>query len=73
MLLSKISVSLYPHFHNEAYHSFTTKVSNDYERINGIFYETMNEVFHAVKYFTTSNKTYTYKQMLNENVIKDFF
>ena len=31
------------------------------------------KVFHQVKYFTTSNEAYTYKQMLNENYFKDFF
>ena len=30
----KFATSLYPHFHNEAFHSFTTRVSNDYKRIN---------------------------------------
>ena len=33
----------------------------------------MNKVYHQVKYFTTSNETYTYKKMLNENYFKDFF
>ena len=52
------------HFHNEACHSFTSRVSNNYERINGRFDETMNELCHQVKSYTTSNEAYTYNQML---------
>ena len=33
----------------------------------------MNEVYHQVKYFTTSNEAHTYKRMLNENEFKDSF
>ena len=62
-----------PHVHNEACHSFTTRVSNDYERVNGLFDDTMNELCHQVQSFTTSNEAYTYKQMLQENDCKDFF
>ena len=71
--LRTFSTSLSPHFHNKTFHSCKTRVSNDYKRINGIFNDTMNEVCHQVKYFTTSNKAYTYKQMLNEDDFKDFF
>ena len=40
--LWSFTTSQSPHFHDEACHSFTSRVSNNYERINGIFYETMN-------------------------------
>ena len=71
--LCKFPKSLSPHFHNEACHSFTTRVSNDYKLINGLFDDNMNKVCHQVKYFTTPNEAYTYKQMLNGNDFKDFF
>ena len=38
------STSLSPHFHNKDCHAFTTRVSNDYDRINGLLDDTMNEV-----------------------------
>ena len=59
------AMSLSPHFHNKACHQFTTRVSNDYERINGLFDDTMKKVCHQVKYFITPNEAYTYKHMLN--------
>ena len=37
------ATSLSPHFHNKDCHSFITRVSNDYERINGIFNDTMKK------------------------------
>ena len=62
-----------PHYHNNTCHSFVTRVSNDYERVNGLFEDTLNEVCHQVKSFTTSNENYTYKQMLKEDDFKLFF
>ena len=35
--LWSFTTSQCPHFHNEACHSFNSIVSNDYERINGLF------------------------------------
>ena len=67
------STSLSPNFHNKTFHSFIKRVSNEYERINGLIDDTMNEVCQQVKSFTTSNEAYTYKQMLNENYFKEFF
>ena len=62
-----------PHFHNEACHSFTSRVYNDYERVNGLFDDNTNELCHQVKSYTTSNKAYTYKQMLQEKDCKELF
>ena len=59
--LWSFTTSQCPHFHNEDCHSFTSRVSNDYERINGLFYDTMNELCHQVKSYNTSNEAYTYK------------
>ena len=61
-----------PHFHNGTCHSFTTRISNDYERINGLFDDTMNDICHQVKSFTTSNESFTYKQMLKEGDFREF-
>ena len=72
-VLWTFSTSLSPNFHNKGCHSFTIRVSNEYERRNGLFNDTMNELCHQVKYFTTSNEEYTYKHMLNKNDFKDFF
>ena len=65
-VLWSFTMSQCPHSHNKACHSFTSIVSNDYERINGLFENTMNELCHQVKSYTTSNKAYTYNQMLQE-------
>ena len=62
--LWSFTTSQCPHFHNGACHSFTSRVSNNYERINGLFYDTMNELCHQVKSYTTPNEAYTYKQIL---------
>ena len=61
------------HFHDEACHSFTSRVYNNYECINGLFDDTINELCHQVKSYTTSNKAYTYRQMRQEKDCKEFF
>ena len=37
-----------PHFTNGQCHSFVARVSNDYERVNGLFDDTINDVIHHV-------------------------
>ena len=54
-------------------HSLVTRVAHDYERINGLFDDTINDVMHHVKSFTTSNENFTFNQMLKENDYKKFF
>ena len=71
--LWSFAASTMPHFQGDTCHSFVTRVSNDYERVNGLFDDTLNEVCHQVKSFTTDNENYTYKQMLKEDDFKDFF
>ena len=68
--LWSFTMSQCPYFHNKACHSFTSRVSNSYECINGLFYDIMNELCHQVKSYTTSNEAYTYKQMLQEKDCK---
>ena len=62
-----------PHFHDKACHSLTSRVSNDYERINGLFDNTVNKLCHQVKSYTTWNEAYIYKQMLQLKDFKEFF
>ena len=62
-----------PHFFDNKCHSFVTRFSNDYEKINGLFDDTINDVVHHVKAFTTSNESYTYSKMLKEDDYRDFF
>ena len=71
--LWSFTTSQCPYFHNEACRYFTSRVSNDYERINGLFENTMNELCHQVKSYTTLNEAYTYKQMLQEKDCKYLF
>ena len=71
--LWSFATSTSPHFNNGTCHSFTTRVSNDYERIHGLFDDTMNDICHQVKSFATSNEAFTYKQMLKENDYREFF
>ena len=47
--------------------------TDDYERINGLYDDTINDICHHVKAYTTSNEAYTYKQMLKEDDFKEFF
>ena len=56
-----------PHFYNSQCHSYVARVSNDYERLNGLFDDTINDVIHHVKAFSTTNEAFTYKQMLKED------
>ena len=58
---------------NNECHSFVTRVSNDYERINGLFDDKMNDVMHRVKEFTTGNENFTFNKMLKEDDYRDFF
>ena len=71
--LWSFTTSQCPHFHNKACRSFTSRLSNNYERINGLFEDTMNGLCHQVKSYTTSTEAYTYKQMLQEKDCKEFF
>ena len=71
--LWSFATSSMPHFHNDSCHSFVARVLNDYERINGLFDDTINDIIHRVKAFSTSNESFTYKQMLKEEDYKYFF
>ena len=50
------------------------QISNDLDRLNGLFDDTINEICHRIRAFTTSdNETYTYLQMLWQDDHKQFF
>jgi hypothetical protein len=60
------------HADHETY-SFVARLSNDYNRINGLFNDTINDICHQVHAFVTSNETYTYSGMLWGDDHKQFF
>jgi hypothetical protein len=49
------------------------QIGNDFEQINGLFDDTINDICHQFMAFTTSNKSFTYSQMLQESNHKQFF
>ena len=51
--LCSFTTSQSPHFHDKACHSFTSRVSNNYERINGLFDDTIRKLCRQVKSYTT--------------------
>ena len=60
------------HANYETY-SFVARLSNDYNRLNGLFDDTINDICHQIHAFATSNETYTYSGMLREEDHKQFF
>ena len=44
------------HANYETY-SFVARLSNDYNRLNGLFDDTLNDIYHQVHAFATSNET----------------
>jgi hypothetical protein len=53
--------------------SFVAQISNDFEQINGLFNDTINDFCHHTMAFTTSNESFTYSQMLRESDHMQFF
>ena len=60
------------HANYETY-SFVAGLSNDYNRLNGLFDDTINDICHQIHAFASSNETYTYSGMLREEDHKQFF
>ena len=44
-----------------------------FDRLNGLFDDTINDICHQVQAFATSNESYTYSGMLREDDHKQFF
>jgi hypothetical protein len=53
--------------------SFAALFSNDYDRLNGLFDDTINDICHQIHVYATSNESFTYSQMLREKDHKQFF
>ena len=62
-----------PHIFQNECHPFMAKISNNHERLNGLFDDAINDIAHHVQAYITSNESYTYKQMLKEDDYRDFF
>jgi hypothetical protein len=60
------------HADHETY-SFAARLSNDFDQLNGLFDDTINDICHQVQAFATSNESYTYSGMLREDDHKQFF
>ncbi len=64
--------TLIPHSDNE-HLSFVAQIADDFEQINGLFNDMINEICHHIQVYTTSNESFTYSQMLCENDCIKFF
>ncbi len=53
--------------------SFVAQLSNNYDQLNGLFDDTINNLCHQVHAYATSNESFTYSQMLREEDHKQFF
>ncbi len=61
-----------PHSDNE-HLSFVALIADNFEQINGLFDDTINEICHHIRAYTTSNESFMYSQMLRENDCIKFF
>ncbi len=61
------------HSNNEEHFSFAAQISHDFEQINGLFDDTINNFSHHIMAFTTSNKAFTYSQLLCKSNHMQFF
>jgi hypothetical protein len=64
--------TLIPHSDNECL-SFVAKIANDFEQINGLVDDTINEICHHIQAYTNSIECFTYSQMLREDDRIKFF
>jgi hypothetical protein len=46
---------------------------NDFDHLNGLLDDTINDICHQVHAYATSNESFTYSQMLREEDQKQFF
>jgi hypothetical protein len=61
------------HSENERFF-YVAQISNDLDRLNGLFDDTINNICHQIYAFTASdNECYTYSQMLWQDNYKQFF
>jgi hypothetical protein len=60
------------HIDNETL-SFVAQFSNNYECLNVLFDDTINDICHQVHAYATSNESFMYLQMLREEDHKQYF
>ncbi len=60
------------HMVNETFSSAAC-FSNNYDHLNGLLDDTINDICHHVHAYATSNESFTYSQMLREEDHKQFF
>jgi hypothetical protein len=53
--------------------SFVACFSNYFDWLNGLLDDTSNEICHQIHAYTTSNQSFTYFQMLQQEDFKQFF
>jgi hypothetical protein len=46
---------------------------NNFDWLNGLFNDTINEICHQIHAYTTLNESFTYLQMLQQGDFKQFF
>ncbi len=47
--------------------------SNNFDQLNCLFDDTINEICHQIHAYTTSNELFAYSQMLQQEDFKQFF
>ncbi len=60
------------HIDNETFF-FVASFSNDYDCLNSLFDDTINDICHQIHAYATSNESFTYLQMLREKDQKQCF
>jgi hypothetical protein len=58
---------------NDDQFSFAAHFSNDFDQLNGLFDDTINEICHQIHAYTMWNECFTYSQMLFQDDHKQFF
>jgi hypothetical protein len=53
--------------------SFVARLLNNYDQMNGLFDNTINDICRQIHAYATSNESFTYLQMLREEDHKQFF
>jgi hypothetical protein len=53
--------------------SFVAQFSNNFDQLNGLFDDTINEICHQIHAYTISNESFTYLQTLRQEDFKHFF
>jgi hypothetical protein len=52
---------------------FVAFFSSNFDQLNGLFDDTINEICHQIHAYTTSNESFTYLQKLQQEDFRQFF